>query len=68
MTQKTTTKEKDTIASLIARLDDPQIENRHHAVRALAEHGDRAVKPLGLTLAAAKDADHRWYAAIALRK
>ncbi|MFA7695855.1 MAG: HEAT repeat domain-containing protein, partial [Methanoregula sp.] len=56
------------IAILITQLDDPVLDNRHHAVLALAESGEAAVQPLIGALAAAGNDDGRWYRAIALSK
>ena len=39
-------KDDEGIAILISQLDDPAMENRHHAVLALSEAGEAAVKPL----------------------
>ena len=58
----------ETIAFLISQLDDPSIDNRHHAVLVLSESGDAAVQPLINALAAAGDNDRRWYRAISLSK
>ena len=58
----------DTIPILIRELDDPSIDNRHHAILVLAGMGAAAVEPLIRALADASDNDRRWYRAIALAK
>jgi len=68
MTPDTPDTNKESIAALIGRLDDPAIDNRHNAVLALAGIGPDAVQPLIRSLAEATEDERRWYRSVALAK